>query len=169
MQLVKLGELHGLSPVAERGARDDHATDDGHPFAGVSQLFVGLHVERQRAVIYSCSGAAVCKTVSVGRAINGATEHDQKQGGKTMLKKLFVTAAAAAALTVPLAGVAGADPAPDNPGVPGNIPGPDSGLSPGSVISGAAKLEGSVPDVWITAPGGYRNPGQNLKDCCLPH
>ena len=39
-----------------------------------------------------------------------------------MLKKLFVTAAAAAAVSVPLVAVAGADPAAhDNPGVPGNI------------------------------------------------
>ena len=127
-------------------------------------------MQRQRAVIYSCPGAEVNKTVSVGGVINSATQHDQDPKGETMLKKLFVTAAAAAALTVPLAGVAGADPAPDNPGVPGNVPDldPDTATSPGSVISGAAQLPGSLPDVWSTGGGGYRNPGQNIKlDCCI--
>ena len=55
-----------------------------------------------------------------------------------MLKKLFVTAAAAAAVSVPVIGVAGADPSSDNPGVRGNIPGPTPGQSPspGSLIKG---------------------------------
>ena len=52
-----------------------------------------------------------------------------------MLKKMFVTlAAAAAVLAVPLAGVAGADPDPDtNPGVPGNF-----GIPPGQRVSQVA-------------------------------
>ena len=76
-----------------------------------------------------------------------------------MLKKLFVTAAAAAAVAVPLVGVAGADPAPDNPGVPGNIPGPTPGqsTSPGSLIKGAAQVpDSNVPD--LVGP-----PGQTIK------
>jgi hypothetical protein len=102
-------------------------------------------------------------------AINGDTQSITRQGGKNMLKKLFVTVAAAAAVSVSLVGVAGADPAPDNPGVPGNIPDPTTGISPGSVVSGAAKQKGSVPEVWSTGTGGqFRNPGQNLKDCCVP-
>ena len=77
-----------------------------------------------------------------------------------MLKKLFVAAAAAAAVSVPLAGVAGADPAPDNPGLPGNI----GGRSPGSVISQAAQQPGSVPDVVSEITDGYqRTPGEAVK------
>jgi hypothetical protein len=40
-----------------------------------------------------------------------------------MLKKVLVGVIAAGALSVPLAGAAWADPAPDNPGLPGNING----------------------------------------------
>jgi hypothetical protein len=47
-----------------------------------------------------------------------------------MLKKTFITAAAAAAVSLPLAGVAWSDPSQDNPGVPGNL----LGASPGSRV-----------------------------------
>ena len=72
-----------------------------------------------------------------------------------MLKKLFVTAAAAAAVSVPLAGAAWADPTGDNPGVPGNI---GSGNSPGSIISDFAKAGERIPP----APGplgAFNTPG----------
>src|SRR5438270_10675895 len=84
-----------------------------------------------------------------------------------MLKKLFITAAAAAALSVPLAGAAWADPpsdpsSNDNAVGKGGIPEKlgnflDSGISPsanpsgapvapGSVLNGLAKLPGNAPD-----------------------
>jgi len=47
-----------------------------------------------------------------------------------MIKKLLVTVAAAGALSVPLAGVAGADPTSDNPGLPGNV----GGARPGTFV-----------------------------------
>ena len=87
-------------------------------------------------MIYSCSGAEVTNTVSVGGVINGDTEHDQKRGGKTMLKKLFVTAAVAAAVSVPLAGVAWGEPANDNPIGPGGLP---------EKIAQVAGVQGTVP------------------------
>jgi hypothetical protein len=92
-----------------------------------------------------------------------------------MLKKLFVTAAAAAAVSVPLAGVAWADP-PSDPGSPngngigqggvpqrtgafvnsfgpdtnGDLPNPTGGpVAPGSIFKTGAK----VPD--LNAPAGY--------------
>jgi hypothetical protein len=83
-----------------------------------------------------------------------------------MIKKLFVTAAAAAAVSVPLAGVAWADPPADPdgsnsngigaggvPGAIGNQPGggpegPGVPVPPGSQLSQLAKdRSGSVPDV----------------------
>ena len=89
-----------------------------------------------------------------------------------MLKKLFVAAAAAAVVSVPLAGVAWADP-PSDPGSNGNgigkggVPqkagtfansfGPDatgalparSGKAPpGSAFKQAAKLPGNTPDAY---------------------
>ena len=67
-----------------------------------------------------------------------------------MIKKLLVTVAAAGALSVPLAGVACADPNLDNPGVPGNI----GGTSPGETFRQVAKLPGSVPDVISDLTGG---------------
>jgi hypothetical protein len=78
-----------------------------------------------------------------------------------MLKKIFFTAAAAAAVSVSLVGVAGADPAPDNPGVPKNI----GGISPGSAFSDLAKAKGSsVPDEVSKVTGGqFRTPGQALR------
>jgi DNA polymerase III subunit gamma/tau len=78
-----------------------------------------------------------------------------------MVKKVLVSVIAAGALSVPLAGVAGADPADDNPGVPGNI----GGQSPGSVISGAAKAPGlSTPEAFGGSP-----PGQSVKQVTPGH
>ena len=88
----------------------------------------------------------------------------QSWRGGAMLKKLFATAAAAAAVSVPLAGVAWAD-KPSDPGSNGNglgqggvpaaagealnrnYPGafPDK-VPPGSVFSQAAKLPGNLPE-----------------------
>jgi hypothetical protein len=84
-----------------------------------------------------------------------------------MLEKLFITAAAVAAMSVPFAGVAWAEP-PSDPGSSdsgigsGGIPATlgnflDSGISPsanpsgapvapGSVLNGLAKLPGTAPD-----------------------
>ena len=87
-----------------------------------------------------------------------------------MLKKLFVTAAAAAAVSVPLAGVASAD-KPSDPGSngkglgQGGVPAaagaylqktyPDAGfpdkVTPGSVFSQAAKLPGNTPEGYGAA------------------
>ena len=50
-----------------------------------------------------------------------------------MLRKLVVGAIAAGVLAVPLAGVAGADPSPNNPGTPGNF-----GIPPGQRVSEVA-------------------------------
>jgi hypothetical protein len=86
-----------------------------------------------------------------------------------MLKKLLVTAAAAAAMSVPLAGVAWAD-QPADPGSNGNglgqggvpvaagealnrnYPGafPDK-VPPGSIFSDAAKLSGNLPEGYGAA------------------
>jgi len=78
-----------------------------------------------------------------------------------MLKKVLVSVIAAGALSVPLAGVAGAHPADDKPGVPGNI----GGESPGSVISGAAKAPGlSTPEAFGGSP-----PGQSVKQVTPGH
>jgi hypothetical protein len=77
-----------------------------------------------------------------------------------MLKKLVVVAAAAAAVSVPLAGVASSDPTQDNPGVPGNI----LGASPGSLVSPLAKWPGPLPDaVRVATDGAFSNPGQAVK------
>jgi hypothetical protein len=66
-----------------------------------------------------------------------------------MLKKLVVGAIAAGVLAVPLAGVAGADPDPDdNPGTPGNF-----GMPPGQRVSQVA-----------TAPKDMRPPGTSVND-----
>jgi hypothetical protein len=96
-----------------------------------------------------------------------------------MLKKLFVTAAAAAALSVPLAGAALADAPSDNaapgapgaggipqkagsfldsvsaanPGLPNLNPNGSGPVAPGTVYSTIAKLPGSTPD----ATGAFVN------------
>jgi hypothetical protein len=88
-----------------------------------------------------------------------------------MLKKMFVTlAAAAAVLAVPLAGVAGADPSKDNPGVPGNFgefAGAPTGIPPGQVIKQRAQLPGSVKDVAIAE--GFANPGDAVNNFAPPN
>jgi hypothetical protein len=63
-----------------------------------------------------------------------------------MLKKLFVTAAAAAAVSVPLAGVAWANP-PSNPGSNGN--GNDGGIGKGGIPTRI----GAVFDSIVPPPG----------------
>jgi hypothetical protein len=78
-----------------------------------------------------------------------------------MLQKLFVTAAAVAAMSVPLAGVAWAEPASDpgdtgigTGGVPeklGNFL--DTGITPSANPSGAAITPGSVVNGLAKAPG----------------
>ncbi|KAF0957302.1 hypothetical protein MLGJGCBP_07718 [Rhodococcus sp. T7] len=79
-----------------------------------------------------------------------------------MLKKVLVTVMAAGALTVPLAGVAWADPG-DGVGV-GGVPGQIGG-PPGETISQFAKMPGSVPDSISTGTGGaFRTPGGAVKD-----
>jgi hypothetical protein len=96
-----------------------------------------------------------------------------------MIKKLFITAAAAAALSVPLAGAAWADPPSDNaapgapgeggipqkagsffdsvsaanPGLPNLNPNGSGPIAPGTVFSTIAKLPGSTP----AALGGFVN------------
>jgi hypothetical protein len=74
-----------------------------------------------------------------------------------MIKKLFITAAAAAAMSVPLAGVAWADPPSGNnppgqgatgPGIPNEVAGlfgSPKPVPPGSVFSTIAKEPGNVP------------------------
>ena len=108
-----------------------------------------------------------------------------------MLKKLFVTAAAAAAVSVPLAGVAWADPssndAPGQGGVPqesgdfatehGANPSNDP-ITPGSVFSGLAKnkdpgvkmpdaygdlIDAVIAPVLGAAPFGSTPPGVGIK------
>lgn len=65
-----------------------------------------------------------------------------------MLKKLIVSAIAAGALAVPLAGAAGADPDPvTNKGTPGNV-----GAAPGQVVSS------------YTSTQPQKNTGNNITD-----
>jgi hypothetical protein len=84
-----------------------------------------------------------------------------------MIKKLLVTAIAAGALSVPLAGVAWAAP-PNDPGQPGdpgaNGQGPAGfGGPPGTVFRGVAKGPGSVPDA-LRGVSTFRTPGQIVND-----
>ena len=79
-----------------------------------------------------------------------------------MFKKLFFTAAAAAAVSVPLAGAAWAEPANNNP--PGHPePNPISGVTPDK--KGIPGVVGVVSDVVGTNPnpGQALPPGQGLK------
>jgi hypothetical protein len=57
-----------------------------------------------------------------------------------MIKKVLASVVAAAALSVPLAAVAGADPTLDNRGVPDTI-----GRTPGSVVSSLTPAQGGAP------------------------
>ena len=73
-----------------------------------------------------------------------------------MIKKLLVTVAAAGALSVPLAGVAGADPTPDNPGTPGNVgAAPGRYLVTGNTAPGYPSTAGAFRDVFGVPPGGF--------------
>jgi hypothetical protein len=58
-----------------------------------------------------------------------------------MIKKVLVSVIAAGALSVPFAGLAGADPAPDNPGVPGSF----GGTTPGSLVSNFVQTSPTPP------------------------
>ena len=101
-----------------------------------------------------------------------------------MLKKLFVTAAAAAALSVPLAGVAWADAPTDpnnppghpastdtKPGIPGEAgsfadavginPKPGQPLPPGQFFKNIAKMPGSTP---VAAKGVVENLYNTIPD-----
>jgi hypothetical protein len=79
-----------------------------------------------------------------------------------MLKKLLVAAAAAVAVSVPLAGLAGADPGdPQNGGGQGNGPG-NIGIPPGNLISQIAQQpDSNPPSVFGTF--GFKSPGQAVK------
>jgi hypothetical protein len=90
-----------------------------------------------------------------------------------MIKKLFVSVVAAGALTVPLAGVAwadppsGGDPNGNGQGIgPGGIPSQVTPRhSPGSEIKVLAQQPGSTPDAIDSLPGFDREgPGQRIKD-----
>ena len=83
-------------------------------------------------------------------AMIGLSANPQKPRGKNMIKKLLVTVAAAGALSVPLAGVAGADPTPDNPGTPG---------TPRNIGGGTLAPPGSYLVKANTAPGGLSTAG----------
>lgn len=82
-----------------------------------------------------------------------------------MIKKVLATVGAAVALSVSLAGVAGADPTTDNPGTPGNV-----GMPPGQAVSTAAKAkpEGtSITD--LARAGGYRSIGNAINTFAPGH
>jgi len=79
-----------------------------------------------------------------------------RQKESTMLRKLVVGAIAAGVLAVPLAGVAGADPSPDNPGTPGNF---------GAVTTpGSARPPGDRVSEIATNATNERPPGASLDD-----
>jgi hypothetical protein len=85
----------------------------------------------------------------------------RKPKGKNMIKKLLVTAIAAGAMTVPLAGAAWADP-PTNPGSNGNgvgaggTPGVNGGVNLGAVLGNAGtKPAGSLPEFFGIQPGQF--------------
>jgi hypothetical protein len=75
-----------------------------------------------------------------------------------MFKKLLVSVMAAGAVSIPLAGIASADPTPDNPGVPGNI----GGISPGSAIKQVAKAPGP-------ASASFGPPGHAVRTVAPGH
>ncbi|TFV56474.1 hypothetical protein E4P42_18905 [Mycobacterium sp. PS03-16] len=79
-----------------------------------------------------------------------------------MLKRFLASAVAAGALSVPLGGIAVADPDIDNPGLPGNI----DGVSPGSAISDLAQVPGqSTPEtVYEVTAGRVRTPGEEVRN-----
>jgi hypothetical protein len=76
-----------------------------------------------------------------------------------MIKKVLTTVVATAALSVPLAGVAGADPAPNNPGVPGTL----GGVTPGSGISTIARAGESPGKAGLGQQKGFSTVGPQGK------
>ena len=88
-----------------------------------------------------------------------------------MLKKLFVTAAAAAAVSVPLAGVAWADP-PSDPGSNGN------GIGKGGIPNKTGNFLDTVHPAGLSAPWlpdwrpGYSRlgiqPGRKISEGSMP-
>ncbi|OKH81523.1 hypothetical protein EB75_16680 [Mycobacterium sp. ST-F2] len=67
-----------------------------------------------------------------------------------MLKKVVIAALAAGAVSIPLAGLSGADTTPDNPGVPGAI----GGAAPGDYIHQAAQgIPGPTSKAFGVPPG----------------
>jgi hypothetical protein len=98
-----------------------------------------------------------------------------------MINKLFVTAAAAAAVSVPLAGVAWADQPVDPgvgaggvPGLIGQVPGgPGTRTTPGTIIHGGQQIARdlgfkNLPDLQRNPPPGVfspnRSPGGAISD-----
>jgi hypothetical protein len=77
-----------------------------------------------------------------------------------MLKKLFITAAAAAAVSVPLAGVAWADPSqPNNP--PGHNPtGPGVPHGVGATLDAVSAANPALPSLNPNGTGNPVSPGQ---------
>jgi hypothetical protein len=99
--------------------------------------------------------------VSEGHA---PTTREPKEGAE-MIKKVLATVGAAVALSVSLAGVAGADPGLDNPGTPGHV-----GMPPGQAVSTAAnaKPQGtSITD--LARAGGYRSIGNAINTFAPGH
>lgn len=110
------------------------------------------------------AGTASAWCASAGGIINLGKKES------TILKELVVGAMAAGVLAVPLAGVAGADPSEDNPGVPGNFGefvGAPAGIPPGQIIKQRAQLPGSVKDVAIAE--GFANPGDAVNNFAPGH
>jgi hypothetical protein len=87
-----------------------------------------------------------------------ASNVGESKGGRTMIKKVLATVIAAGALSVPLAGVALAEP-PTDPGSNGQGPGDPPVGAPGSFFNDFARAKGpgSLP-----AQGGIQ-PGQVVK------
>lgn len=85
-----------------------------------------------------------------------------------MIKKALVMAIAAAALSVPLAGVAGADPSPTNPGTPGNFGVPGVATSPPGAPSSTVNTvsnfaHAKAPGVSLPQQNSGVSPGQTIK------
>jgi hypothetical protein len=84
-----------------------------------------------------------------------------------MLKKVSVAVIAAGALSVPLAGVAGADPGPTNPGLPGNVGRAYNVPStpPGGQIHEIAQQDpGSTASAFKDQDGVNESPGNFIND-----
>ena len=93
-----------------------------------------------------------------------------------MIKNAVITVIAAGALSVPLAGVAWADPpsVPNDPPGKGGVPS-EAGdflgapkVTPGSIFSGIAKGPGDVPDGVRDFVNGFYGPGTNGFEDPIP-